>query len=232
MVSIPRDLYYNGRKINSYYAIYGTDGFIKVLENITGLKIHKYIIIDMFAFIEAIDAIGGVDVCLNNDLIDPTYRVKDDGKWSTLYYKKGCYHFTGVQALRIARSRHYSSDFARAKRQHKILVSIKEKFQDIGPSDMNIIYDLIYILMKYVDTNTTPVEFGIAFMKYKDYGISAQYVLDTSNVLYSTYSNIHLIQRTGGDTSEIENKGAYILLPKNNNWNVIKWYINNLVVGE
>ena len=47
--------------------------------------------------------------------------IRDNGEWSTLNYPKGTYRLNGVEALRIARSRHGSNDFDRSHRQQLIL---------------------------------------------------------------------------------------------------------------
>src|SRR5690606_4592319 len=127
VVSVPRDLHWNGRKINSVYAFYGMEELVRVLSDLSGYQIDHYALIDMYAFIEVVDLIGCLDVTLEKTLIDPTYKTLDNGVWGTLYYPVGTHHLCGKQALRVARSRHTSSDFSRAERQHLILESLKNK---------------------------------------------------------------------------------------------------------
>ena len=50
MLSVPRDLYYKGLKINSIYRNYGPARLVSELSSITGLNISKYVAIDMYAF--------------------------------------------------------------------------------------------------------------------------------------------------------------------------------------
>ncbi len=66
----------------------------KLFHFLSGLEINEYIIVDMFAFIDVINILDGIDVELSEDLVDPTYKVRNNGKWSTLYYKKGIHHVT------------------------------------------------------------------------------------------------------------------------------------------
>ena len=232
LFAIPRDLYYKGRRINTVYYNNGEDEFLKELSQITGLKIEKFIHINMFAFVEVINILGGIDITLDNDLIDPSYKVKEDGQWSTLYYKKGFYHLNGIQALRIARSRHFSSDFDRSKRQQKILIAIKNQFQTIGFTSLDKVSTIITTLLKYVKTNFSIFEILQYYNQFKDYSVDAQHTLDTANVLYSTYSNIYLLNDEEKEilTADPEfEKGAWILLPLKNDWNTIKWYIRELI---
>lgn len=232
LFSVPRDLYYKGRRINVVYGGYGADRFLKEMSDITGLKIEKYVHVNLSAFIDAIDVIGGIDFYLESDLIDPSYKIKENGVWSTLAYKKGQYHFNGVQALRVARSRHFSSDFHRARRQQAIIVAVGEKIKNLGIQNVDKIYELFTLLLKYVQTNFNILEMTSYFSKFKDYKISIANVIDTSNVLYSTYSNLYLLtdeEREEARGDEEFNKGAWIVLPKGNDWNVIRWYVRELI---
>ncbi len=229
LISVPRDLYYKGIKINAVNSIYGTDRLIRELTEITGLKIKKYMVINMFALAEAIDVLGGIDVTLEEDLIDPTYKIKENGKWGTLYYKKGIYHLNGIQALRVARSRSFSSDFDRARRQQIILEAIIAKFKEIGIGDLNKVYELIRTLITYVETNVTPFEMVNYFNRFKDYTLNSRNVLDADNVLYFTYSNLYLLKGRDKKLDENFYRGSYILLPNGDDWNVIRWYIRSLI---
>ncbi|MBN1696039.1 MAG: LCP family protein [Spirochaetales bacterium] len=233
IVSVPRDLYYKGRRINTVYWAWGPNQLLRELEEITGLKIEKFMHIDMFAFIDVVDILGGIDIYLYHDLIDPTYKIKENGKWETLCYKKGTYHLNGVQTLRVARSRHYSTDFDRSRRQQTIIMAIRDRLKEMSIFNLDKIYQIISTLLKYVRTNITPLEMAYYFNTFKDYRINAQNTLDTTNVLYATYSNIYLL---GSDFDESRldenfNKGAWILLPINNDFNLVKWYVRELITN-
>ena len=132
IVSVPRDLYYKGRKINTIYPLYGPEELKKTISEITGLPIQRYMFIDMFAFADVVDLLGGIDIVLEEPLIDPTYVVKNNGRWSTLHYEAGPHHLGGVESLRIARSRHTSDDFGRAERQQMLLLALKDKIAEMN----------------------------------------------------------------------------------------------------
>ncbi len=98
---------------------------------ITGLTFDRYIAIDFVAFRDMVNALGGVDVCLNTNLDDYEYPNYRHG-YIALHYKAGCQHLNGEQALQVARSRHaiepqQSSDFGRSRRQQDIMQAIKKK---------------------------------------------------------------------------------------------------------
>ena len=188
----------------------------------------------MYAFIDVINILGGVEVTLEEDLIDPTYRVKQDGQWSTLYYKKGTYNLNGIEALRMARSRNFSSDFERAHRQHSILLSAKDKIFSLGIKDIGRLYQLLGVLIKYVETNLTVTDIATRILTYKDASFFGNNVLDTSNVLYSAYSNLYLLPEEEQEILKAQedfNRGAWILLPVENNFDFIPWYIKKLIEG-
>jgi LCP family protein required for cell wall assembly len=159
MASIPRDLVVGmnlqsnpariwTNKINAAYEVpyvpiicciapqyQGHDGGGKAAEHevgkVTGITFDRYIAVDFVAFRDMVDALGGVDLCLTTNLDDIDYP-STGGGFYPIHYKAGCGHYTGEQALEIARSRHavqqeQSSDFGRARRQQDIMQAIKKR---------------------------------------------------------------------------------------------------------
>lgn len=233
VVSVPRDLYWNGRKINSVYALYGMQELVRVLSQISGYQIDHYALIDMYAFIEVVDLIGCLDVTLEETLVDPTYKTLDNGVWGTLYYPAGTHHLCGKQALRVARSRHTSSDFSRAERQHIVLEALKNKAGEIGLKDAGKLKELAQTTLKYTETDLNPAQALAYYFRFKDFKMNRGHVLSSGNVLESTYSGdlngssartCTTNEETGEETCTGGNRGAYILLPRNGNWNNIKWF--------
>ncbi len=248
LVSIPRDLYYNSRKINSYYSLYGMEELKRTLSTITGYQIDKYILIDMYAFIDVIDLIGGIDVHLDSPVIDPTYKVLDNGVWSTLYYRAGDYHLAGKQALRLARTRHTSSDFARAERQQMILKSIQQKARAFGLGDAQKLTAIAKTVLERTVTDFNLADALAGYFRYQGFEIESGNVLSSGNVLESKntgeakgndcLARVKAEQSKGNlPEEEITKKqnackeitGEYILLPRNNNWNTVRWYFHQLV---
>ncbi|MBI5414777.1 LCP family protein [Candidatus Peregrinibacteria bacterium] len=213
LVSIPRDLYMGDYKINGYYARYGMQTFLSKMEEIIGQRISGYALIDFDVFIDAIDMVGGITVTLSRDVVDPTYKTFDDGEWGTLYFEKGTHDLSGVQALRLARSRATSSDFERAKRQHMILNALHDKASNLGIQNADGIIRMILALMKRVQTDISPGEAVSRFFALKDYTIIGGSVLSTQNALTSTVE-----EREDGAKQ-------YILLPRENDWDLIKKFI-------
>ncbi len=186
----------------------------------------------MFAFIDVINILGGIDVELSEDLVDPTYKVRNNGKWSTLYYKKGLHHVNGVEALRIARARHFTPVFSRDSRQQKILISIKNKLSEIGITDLNRVFDIFKTLLSYLDTNMNMMEIFTLYTKISSINDINQNVISTENVLEQTYSNLLYLGKNEDEVDEDFNKGAWILIPDNNDWDELKYYINSILEGK
>lgn len=228
LISIPRDLYVEERKINSYYAYQGMNGLKTQVEKVSGLHIENYALIDMYAFIDVIDYLGGIEVTLAEDLIDPSYKTLDNGVWGTLYYEAGTHHLNGKQALRVARSRHYSSDFARAKRQHLILEALKNKISQLTLRNSGTILKIGYTLAQKTETDLDYKEAIKQFLKYKNYKINGQFVLSTGNVLTSGYTGVANCEVLEGD-DPLKCQGAYALNPIDNDWGLIRSYIRQAI---
>ena len=225
MISLPRDLFYKRTKINSIYRRFGADTLKNTVSEITGLRIDKYVMVDMYAFAELINVLGGIDVELTEPLVDPTYRVRDEnGKWSTLYYPAGVHHVNGVQALRIARARHYTPVFSRDLRQQQILKAVKDKLQSIGLSDINRLGRIIKLGFRYVETDISWLEAFSLYRSCQDITIS-QAVLSTNNVLCATYTNLLATGLAEDQVDQEFDKGAWIVIPLDNDWKVVKKFI-------
>ena len=241
LLSIPRDIFFNGRKLNSAYYYYGIDELKRELSIITGYHIDHYILIDMQAFADMIDYLNGINVYLEEPLIDPSYKTFDYGEWGTLYYPKGTHHLSGVQTLRVARSRSTTSDFSRAKRQQAILVGIKNKLKKLSVGDIGKLSKIIRIAIRKVKTDINLKKILSYYLRFKDYEIRKGYVLNTKNVLKSKhqtppdlgeepekcYKQLSGSQRVIKIKCALRYVGQYILLPRKD-WNAVRWYVKNI----
>jgi LCP family protein required for cell wall assembly len=224
LISLPRDLYIENKKINSIYTYKGLKALITEIESITGLNIDKYALIDMYTFIDVVDTLGGIDVILDKPLVDPSYTTYDNNEWGTLSLPAGKHNVNGRQALRIARSRYSTSDFDRAHRQHLILNGLKNRVTELGAKDAKTITELALLGMESTETNLSFKDILSYYGKYKDYELTDKIVLSTGNILTSTYTG-SLNSSDPNATTTAQNRGAYILLPKNNDWSLIRTFV-------
>lgn len=240
LTSLPRDLYYNNRKINSIYGLYGMEELKRTIAFVTGFEVDKYILIDMYAFIDVIDLIGGVDVHLDEPVIDPTYKTFDGGEWGTLYYRVGDHHLSGKQALRLARTRHTSSDFVRSERQQLILAALQEKAKSFGLGDASGLKMLAKQILSKTETDISLAEAIAYYFRYQNFELSGGNVISTDNVLISKFANDEAFAIAGCPAAEKASdkqkekcakfdRGAYILVPKNDDWDTVRWYFRKII---
>lgn len=153
MLSIPRDLWVKDKevgssKINEVYLngklYYGKINKIPPrtedsatnqqaiehlktkIEEMLGIPIHYSISVNFEAFVDLINAIGGVDINVEKNLYDPLYPRGETTGYETFSMQKGLQHLDGTTALKYARSRETTSDFDRSKRQQQLIMAIKE----------------------------------------------------------------------------------------------------------
>jgi len=141
MLSIPRDLwvpipgYEEGRINTAHYLgdLYDYPGggpalAAKAVQYNLGVPIHHYARVNFTAFEEIVDLIGGVDIYVDEDIVDPTFPDMDTPGYDPLNISAGWQHFDGEMALKYARTRHSAGgDFDRAKRQQKVIMAIFEQ---------------------------------------------------------------------------------------------------------
>lgn len=153
LLSIPRDFYVSttdNYKINAVYQqakakvlagkktsdinqraeAAGEAAVESKVEEVTGIPMHYYVMVDFAAFEKAINIVGGVDVNVPKELA--VYEVF--GPRNILDVKPGMQHFDGARALGFSRSRHTSArgDFDRSERQRLLLVALKDKIMSAG----------------------------------------------------------------------------------------------------
>ncbi|QPC80759.1 LCP family protein [Phototrophicus methaneseepsis] len=139
ILSIPRDLYVDVPGYSSLLRInspmiYGelqSPGYGPILMQQTvqrnfGIRVNEYVAIDFQAFIDVVDAIGGVDVTIDYTINDPQYPDMNYG-YDPFYLPTGTHHLNGYDTLRFARTRHGDSDISRAERQQQAIFAIRDK---------------------------------------------------------------------------------------------------------
>lgn len=155
MLSIPRDTYFldtdimGAGRVNTFYRDYTSylthregldpdlaqDVALEELKDEIGrkfdLNIQHVVKVNFTAFTEAVDAIGGVEIEVQEDLLDTEYPNGNYG-YETFAIKQGLHQLDGETALKYARSRHSTSDFSRSARQQQLLAAIAKKVKDEG----------------------------------------------------------------------------------------------------
>ncbi|TDW30678.1 LytR family transcriptional attenuator [Cryobacterium psychrophilum] len=92
----------------------GIQATIEAAQGITGLTIQYFVLIDMQGFSDLIDALGGIDIDVQNRV--PVHTDETFTK-VLFWFEPGEQHMDGYHALWFARSRHGTSDYDRMQRQ-------------------------------------------------------------------------------------------------------------------
>lgn len=214
LISVPRDLYVNGRRINEIYYYYGVDKLKQALQDILGLSISEYIAVDIKSFPKIVDTLGGVDVYVEKDLTDYSYPTPNKA-YQTFSITAGQHHMDGEMAEKYSRSRKSTSDFDRARRQQQVIEALYRKAKALKLTDNKKDAVKMYNTLKdYVHTDLD-IFSALAYIKmFKNFEVERDNVLSSSNYLYSM----------------INAAGAYVLLPASGNYDQIKGYVFELVV--
>ena len=135
ILSIPRDTYVGKNKnsvkandkLNTVYSKSGIDTCMEKVEQITGIELDYYAVVNTKALIKIVDIIGGVnfDVPIKMDYDDPTQNLH-------IHLKKGMQKIDGEKAEQLLRFRHnnngstYSqeygdNDYGRMKTQREFI---------------------------------------------------------------------------------------------------------------
>ncbi len=155
LITIPRDIWVDPLKgkINEAYALGEAKkngaGMILAKASVSSLfavPVHYGFVIDFKAFAQVVDLVGGIDVNVENSFADDKYPIagkENDNcngdpelkcRYEQIRFNKGWQHLNGDTALKFVRSRYSQgpegTDFARSKRQIKVLMALKNKITD------------------------------------------------------------------------------------------------------
>ena len=141
-----------------------------------GTPIDYYASINICGFPQLIDALGGVDVCNPRQIDDSGYPWGDGRVGFRL--DPGQHHFDGPTALAYARSRHGSSDFARAKRQQQLLTAVRQSV--VQPGNLARLPDIINAMSDVVHTDFPPNQIDqlLSLANQVDQTPNGQFVFD------------------------------------------------------
>ncbi|HWD03173.1 MAG TPA: LCP family protein [Amycolatopsis sp.] len=132
LLSLPRDSEvsipgHGTSKINAAFSIGGPSLLVKTVEGVTGLHIDHYAEIGFGGFANVVDAIGGVDMCVPEDMNDTETGID---------IKAGCQKLDGRDALGFVRMRHSSatprSDLDRVANQRKFIGALVSQIASPG----------------------------------------------------------------------------------------------------
>lgn len=121
VVFLPRDLRveipgHGQDKVNAARELGGPDLLVDTVEEFSGVEIDHYVEVAIPAFLAIVDAIGPVEVCLDEPLVDPK---------SGADFAAGCHDMDAEDALAFVRSRRGDrGDFRRIERQQTFIRAV------------------------------------------------------------------------------------------------------------
>lgn len=134
LVSIPRDTMIEidsvGRaKFNAAYNYGGVSSTIREASQLLNIDISHYAEVNFGDLIQLVDAVGGVDVEVDERI--------EDSDAGDVVIEEGLQHLDGSAALVFARSRAYADgDFTRTANQRKLIMALVNKVLDMPVTDL------------------------------------------------------------------------------------------------
>jgi LCP family protein required for cell wall assembly len=193
--AIYKDVTDNHSKLYPEAASHGSTPGIEAtrdaVEYVTGLQIQSYVLVDMAAFTQLIDSLGGIDINVKERL--PIGGQREDLSDVKGWIEVGQQHMDGYHALWYARSRHTTTDYDRMRRQHEVEAAVLKQmdpanvlthFQSIAGAGQKLVKTDIPsgMLATYVDLA----------IQAKSQGITpVELVPPTVNVIHPNWDEIH-----------------------------------------
>lgn len=114
-----------GKQLEQQVARAGQEGLIEAVADLTGVEVDHYAQVGLLGFVLMTDAVGGVDVCLNEAVNEPL---------SGANFPAGEQTLDGAQALSFVRQRHDlpRGDLDRIVRQQAFMASLVQKVLSAG----------------------------------------------------------------------------------------------------
>lgn len=188
-------------KLNAAYSYGGFDLLSKTIEKNFCLDIDEYVAVNFEAFTAAVDAFGGIDMELDENVVTWICE-KDPGNPDSfamdhsfnqirepIGYEAGTYHLQGFQALEYSRVRYAypNSDFARQQNQRKVVGKLIETAKTSSPTKL---FSLMKNVLPYVTTNVKQSEiekYIVGVLGYKGYTIETEYHLPDTGEYVDEY---------------------------------------------
>ncbi len=168
LLSIPRDLFfdvpgYGYQRINAVNMLGEMEGegrgpslVAQAIERGFGFSPNRYVRLNFEAFVELIDAVGGITVDIERPIVDPQYPTPDGGTMM-LRFEPGVQVLDGERALAYARTRYADDDYARAGRQQQVLLALSRRL--LNPATWPA---ALSVFSRSLDTDLTLLDAGAA----------------------------------------------------------------------
>ncbi|MFH1694483.1 MAG: LCP family protein [Patescibacteria group bacterium] len=211
LISLPRDLYgdfgESRIKINKVVSSHKTEGLLKILPEITGIEVDKYVVLNLELVKEVVDGLGGIKI----DLAEPVYDPVGSFSLDT-----GTNYLNGEDTAWLIRNRYApEGDFFREKNQHLVLGAIFTKFDSLSSFKKT---SFLFRMLPQISKSTSNFRLGETISDFREID-KIQFnsiVLDFNTELWQSTSLPSLV-----------GEGEYVLIPKAgiNEYEKVKEYI-------
>jgi len=158
LTSVMRDILvqipgYSPNKLNVPFKLGGINLLYQVLENYFEVKFDGYVAINYYALEDAVDALGGVSLYINNveaDFLNTSNYISDEKSRNLVGGKTQTVNGSQFVGYCRQRSTTADADFGRTKRQRYALNALYEKFKGSSVSQAR---NLIETVLPYVTTD-------------------------------------------------------------------------------
>ena len=178
ILSVPRDTRVKIKghgfdKINAAYAYGGHRLTQSTIEDLLGVEMEHYVIINVNAFTKIIDAIGGIDINVEKRMYyeDPW----DDNGGLVINLYPGQQHMDGSTAITYVRYRDEEGDIGRITRQQKFMKAVMDKLT--SPSIIPRIPAIIGQVVDSINTDLSVkqmIEFMAALKEAQSNGLQTE----------------------------------------------------------
>ncbi len=144
LLHVPRDVFMNIPDTSDFVQVntllqdgerimegYGPYWVADVLQYNLGIYIDRYLMVDFNAFINIVDAMGGITITTGYPISDTSFPDMNYG-YDPFILPAGTHQMNGYNALRFARTRHQDNDYVRGERQIQVLEAVIQRLQEPG----------------------------------------------------------------------------------------------------
>ncbi len=243
LISLPRDLWVESpmgyrAKLNAIYAYGGGDEMSQVVQNVLGVPVHYWAVIDFGVFKNVVDILGGVEIEVEKSFDDLYYPVegKEDApveeRYEFVHFDAGKQVMDGDAALKYVRSRKgdngEGTDFARSKRQQNVIMAIKDRVLSFATlMDIPKLKELYDAYSRNVDTDM-------------DFVTTQSFYLLSRQIDFDNVRSVVLDDRSAANAGGLlyapVDKSlygdVYVLVPRVGDFSQIHAYVQRYIFGE
>ena len=153
LIAIPRDLYLDAwqTRINAMYAYQGAEGLRRTVEELLGLPVDYYVVINLNLFESVVDALGGVEV-------NVPYRMlySDRAAGLRIDLQPGPQVLDGAAAAGFVRFRGTPrGDLGRLDNVKSLAFAMLQRVRDLNVRTVTLLPELLDVFFTDVETNAS-----------------------------------------------------------------------------